>query len=243
MKKETAAHLLLGMLCLWMVWSAAAAEPRDMNMTAPRPDDGLSEYDAQFLRVLPGRWTEEYEEAGMALTLGEDGAMSLYCYRMDGSAAYTCAGSWSYEPVPDYGGRLTLLFTSTDNPGRAGTDYRVECVYEAYTESWVESDTQITYLLLNPPVSCSGVSPFEELYGDNAASLHREQGPNMRVVNCRNFVSLREERSKSSRRLSKVPLGAAVLAFPEDGEQNGFMYCVYQGVEGFILSEYLQRIE
>jgi hypothetical protein len=138
---------------------------------------------------------------------------------------------------------MTLLFTSTDNPSRAGSDYRVECAYEAYTESWVENDTRITCLILNPPIRCSGVSPFEEVYGEDGAALVREQGPNMRVVKCKEFVSLREERSTSARRLAKVPLGALVLAFPEYGEENGFIYCVYHDEEGYILAEYLQPVE
>ena len=90
--------------------------------------------------------------------------------------------------------------------------------------------------------SISGVSPFTEVYGEDCAgglALHREQGPNMRVVKCKEFVSLREARSTSAKRLAKVPLGALVLAFPEYGEENGFIYCVYHDEEGFILAEYL----
>ena len=199
----------------------------------------VSDYDAEFLKVLPGQWAEEYEGAGTVLTLEENGKMSLYCYGVDGGFAYTCEGTWSYEPVPNRSSELTLLFTSTDNPSYEGREYSVECEYAAYTESWVENDTLITCLILNPPISCSGVSPFEEVYGEDMAALHREQGPNMRVVKCKEFVSLREARSTSAKRLAKVPLGALVLAFPEYGEENGFIYCVYHDEEGFILAEYL----
>ena len=90
---------------------------------------------------------------------------------------------------------------------------------------------------------CSGVSPFEAYYGDPIPALHRDRGPNMRVVNCKEFVSLRETRSTSAPRLMKVPLGAKVLAFPEYGDAKGFIYCVYQGEEGYILKDYLQLIE
>ena len=203
----------------------------------------LSEYDAEFLRELPGQWAEEYEGAGTVLTFEENGKMSLYCYGVDGGFAYTCEGTWSYQSVPSASSLLTLLFTSTGNPLYEGREYSVECVYAAYTESWVENDTLITYLILNPLLSCSGVCPFEEVYGEEGPALHREQGPNMRVVKCKEFVSLREARSTSAKRLAKVPLGALVLAFPEYGEENGFIYCVYHDEDGFILAEYLQPLE
>ncbi len=202
-----------------------------------------AEYDDGMLSVLPGQWADEYEGAGTILTLEENGEMSLYCYSADGAFAYTCEGAWRYEPVPGYSGRLTLLFTSTENPQYAQSEYSVECVYDAYTESWVEDDTLFTCLILELPDSNGGVSPFEEVYGFDGAALYREQGPNMRVVKCKEFVSLREERSTSSARLAKVPLGALVLAFPEYGEKNGFIYCIYQDEEGYILAEYLQPID
>ena len=203
----------------------------------------ISEYDAEFLREVPGTWAEEYDGVGTVLTLEENGDMTLRCYSVDGAFDYSCDGTWSYQPVPDYGGHLTLLFTSTENPLYDETEYRVECVYDVYTESWVEDDTEFTYLILNPSISCSGVSPFEEVYGEDNVALHREKGPNMRVVKCKEFVSLREERSTSSKRLMKVPLGALVLAYPEYGEENGFIYCVYHDESGYILAEYLQPVE
>ena len=203
----------------------------------------LSEYDAAFLKELPGTWAEEYEGIRTVLTLEENGDASLEFSGTDGGFKYSYEGTWSYQSVPEYSSKLTFLFTYTDNPKYDETDYRVECAYAAYTESWVENDTFIMYLILNPPVGGSGVSPFEDVYGNNDMALHREQGPNMRVVKCKEYVSLREERSKSSTRLAKVPLGALVLAFPEYGEKNGFIYCVYHDEEGYILSEYLQMVE
>ncbi len=203
----------------------------------------LPEYDAEFLRELPGEWADEQEGTGTVLTLAEDGTASLYCYEVNGGSSCTCRGSWSYQPVPGYCGRLTLRFTATDRPDRAGSGYSVECAYNAYTESWVENDTLITCLLLEPPEEGNSGSPFEEAYGFDGAALRREQGPNMKVVKCSSYVSLRESRSTSSKRLAKVPLGAMVLAFPEAGDGNGFLYCVYHGTEGFILAEYLQPAE
>ncbi len=239
--KKTAVRCLLMMLCFLLALPMAGAETQRGADDAEAPV--LSEYDAEFLRKLPGEWTEEYEGVGARLTFEENGEMSLFFYGVDGSFAYTFQGDWTYEPIPDYSGQMTLRFTSTDHPLHSEEGYSVECTYEVYTESWVENDTLITYLILNPPISCSGVSPFEELYGDDSAALHKEQGPNMRVVNCKEYVSLRETRSKSAKRLAKVPLGALVLAFPEDGLKNGFISCVYQDQEGYILAEYLQSTE
>ncbi len=225
MKKKAAIQWLSAVLCLLLFLPAAVSEAADETEMRGR---------------LPGRWAEEEDGAGTVLTLEENGDMSLYCYSADGAFAYTCGGAGSLEFIPDYGERMTLLFTWTDDPRKAGEGYRVECVYEAYTESWVENDTLVTYLILDPQISCSGVSPFEALYGETNAALHREKGPNMHVVKCREFVSLRETPSTSAKRLARVPLGASVLAFPEEGETNGFIRCVYQGEDGYILAEYLQ---
>lgn len=201
-----------------------------------------NDYDRELLGILPGRWTAEYEGAETALTLEENGDMSLSCRGADGGAGYTCRGVWSMELTPNYSGKLTLRFTSTENPAYAGRAYGVDCEYEVYTESWVEEDTYHIALVFTE-TGCSGVSPFEEVYGESGVTLYRKQGPNMRVVKCKNFVSLREENNTSSKRLAKVPLGALVLAFPEYGEKNGFLYCVYHDEYGYILSEYLAPVE
>ncbi len=246
MKKHPAVKRMLGALCLLLFltaapgWTRPGAQAREETGEVA-PDSAF--LDTELLELLPGQWAEKNEEAETVLTLEENGAMSLSLSGLAGGTACAYSGSWSLESQPDAGSRLTLLFTSTDNPVRAGEDYSVICVYEAYTESWVENDTLVICLNLNPPVSCSGISPFEEITGFDGASLFREQGPNRRVVNCRSFVSLREKRAASSRRLAKVPLGALVLAFPEEGEENGFIACVYQGKRGYILSEYLQPAE
>ena len=85
-----------------------------------------------------------------------------------------------------------------------------------------------------------------EVYGEDVQgplALHREHGPNARIVNCRDYVSLRAKRSTGSARLAKVPLGAMVMAFPEFGGENGFTLCEYQGKTGYILTEYLELSE
>ena len=69
--------------------------------------------------------------------------------------------------------------------------------------------------------------------------------PNMRVVHCKKYVSLREKPSSSSRRLTTVPLGAEVLAWRDggaDGPEDDFLYCEYRGKTGYILREYLEPI-
>ncbi len=70
--------------------------------------------------------------------------------------------------------------------------------------------------------------------------------PNMRVVNCKKDVSLREKPSTSSRRLARVPLGAEVTAWRDGGsddeEAERFLYCEYGNKSGYILREYLEPI-
>ena len=182
--------------------------------------------DEELLRDLPGQW---------AVDVDDEGAVQVDAYD----------GTWSFELVTDGLDRLTLLFTSTDNPEYAGSGYRVECVYNVYGEGWDENDVHHEWMILEDG-KCSGVSPFEDIFGEAAGwsiGLHRETGPNMRVVNCKNYVSLRAKPSATSERRAKVPLGAHVLAFMEYGEQSGFLFCSYQGEYGYILSEYLEPID
>ncbi len=212
--------------------------------------------DAELLKMLPGQWTfndvfeteQEMQEADLVLTLGQEGEMSLHFSINGGEREYSYGGTWSSELITEASDetgtndRLTLNFTSTDNPLHAGSEYSVECVYYIYAEGWVENDTHITALILEMP-SCSGISPFEELLGYDAIALDRKEGPNMRVVNCKDYVSLRQKPSTTSVRLAKVPLGALVLAYPEAGERNGFISCTYHGEDGYILAEYLEPVE
>ena len=231
-KKMGKARLVTLLLVVLLALQVCAAAPAD---------------DAQQLKLLPGQWTltdEDQDESGQVetvlaiLTLGEDGRMSFYCP----GTGYVFEGAWAAAYMPDDLDRLILLFASTDSPEHAGSEYHVECTYGFYTESWVENDTGYTALILED-AGCSGVSPIEELLGFNGAALYRKQGPNMRVIKCRDYVSLRQTRSTSSTRLAKVPLGALVLAFPEEGEENGFISCVYRGEYGYILAEYLEPVE
>ena len=62
----------------------------------------------------------------------------------------------------------------------------------------------------------------------------------MRVVNCQNWVSLRDEPGKSSARLLQVSLGAIVTNCVRYNDE--FTYCEYGGKGGYILSAYLEDI-
>jgi len=88
-------------------------------------------------------------------------------------------------------------------------------------------------------IVCAFSALAEEDPGENL-------GPNMVVVNCKEFVSLREEPSTKSARLIKVPLGAGVVAWldggSDDPDEEEFLYCEYNGLSGYILREYLAAI-
>ena len=100
--------------------------------------------DAELLAMLPGQWTcddgveltdQEMVDTNLVLTLGENGQMSLHCTMNEGQYDYTYEGTWTSELVtemdPETGmtDKLTLRFTSTNNPLYDGSDYGVECVY------------------------------------------------------------------------------------------------------------------
>ncbi len=206
--------------------------------------------DAELEEILPGHWTcpseateEDPGEAGpVQLDFGKDGAVSIQCWYGE-EYGWTCEGTWSFELVTGGMDRLTLQLVWVDHPDRPGNGYATECVYNVYAESWTENDTEYTAFLLEETEDGNGDTPFRELYGYDGAAMYREKKPNMRVVNCSNYVSQREERSTSSARIMKVPLGAQVLASPEAGEENGFIRCIYHDKTGYILSEYLEMIE
>lgn len=61
---------------------------------------------------------------------------------------------------------------------------------------------------------------------------------NMEVVNCNEWVSLRELPSTSSKRLMKVYLGAVVNNCQQFGDD--WIYAEYDGKGGYILAKYLQ---
>ncbi len=60
----------------------------------------------------------------------------------------------------------------------------------------------------------------------------------MRVVHCKEWVSLREGPRKTYNRIMKVPLDAIVMNCRY--EKKGFVKCEYQGEEGYIMLKYLE---
>lgn len=60
----------------------------------------------------------------------------------------------------------------------------------------------------------------------------------MEVVNCADWVSLREKASASSARIAKVPLGARVNNCVQVSQN--FIYCQYRNVWGYIQRDYLR---
>ena len=63
----------------------------------------------------------------------------------------------------------------------------------------------------------------------------------MRVVRCKEYVTLREEPYKKSKALAKVPLDAVVYNCRTIPQKTSFVYAEYDGMEGYILVKYLQK--
>ena len=211
---------------------------------------GAGADDAELEKILPGHWTcpaeateEDPGEAGpVQLDFRKDGTVSVQCWYGE-EYGWTCEGTWVFELVTGGMDQLTLQLVWADHPERPGNGYSTDCVYNVYAESWTENDTEHTAFILEETEEGNGDTPFRELYGYDGAAMYRERKPDMRVVNCSSYVSLREKRSTASARIAKVPLGAQVLTFPEAGDENGFILCVYHDKYGYILSEYLEKIE
>lgn len=62
----------------------------------------------------------------------------------------------------------------------------------------------------------------------------------MRVVNCNEFVTLRDGPSTQANSVTKVPLGQVVEAYAFNDE---FFRCEYRGMDGFILASYLEPVD
>ncbi len=76
------------------------------------------------------------------------------------------------------------------------------------------------------------------VWAAGSAAADAPQG--MRVVNCSEWVSLRERPDRSSTRLARVPLGEVVInCAPSAG---GFVACEYAGQRGYILAAYLEPV-
>lgn len=62
----------------------------------------------------------------------------------------------------------------------------------------------------------------------------------MIVANCNDWVSMRTDADKSSERLAEVPKGAVVAC---RSQEQGFAYCEYDGMTGYIMTDYLEEAE
>lgn len=73
------------------------------------------------------------------------------------------------------------------------------------------------------------------------ASAENEFYGNMEIVNCSEWVSLREKPRTNAARIIKVPLGALVTQCQQYG--NGWVYAEYDGEQGYIQDKYVQVLE
>lgn len=67
-----------------------------------------------------------------------------------------------------------------------------------------------------------------------------DQNVQMRVIKCKEWVSLRVEPDSKSERITEVPLNATVFDCEE--ADNQFIRCTYNGQTGYILAEYLETL-
>lgn len=65
-------------------------------------------------------------------------------------------------------------------------------------------------------------------------------GEYMKVVNCKESVTLRKTASTSAREICQIPLGGVVYAIKEGA--NGFFMVEYNGMQGFVLKKYLGSV-
>lgn len=65
---------------------------------------------------------------------------------------------------------------------------------------------------------------------------------NMEVINCNEWVSLRQEPDTGAARIAKVPLGAIVTNC-KTTRTDGWVYAEYEDRSGYILAKYLQQCE
>lgn len=72
------------------------------------------------------------------------------------------------------------------------------------------------------------------------AWAQENEGVWMRVVNCEEWVSLREKPDAASECLAEVPLGAIVENCST--KNKAFTYAEYSGMSGYIMSQYLELV-
>jgi len=63
----------------------------------------------------------------------------------------------------------------------------------------------------------------------------------MKVVRCKEYVTLRNVPYKTGKALAKVPLGAIVYNCRTIKEKKSFVYAEYEGLQGYILVQFLDK--
>lgn len=69
-------------------------------------------------------------------------------------------------------------------------------------------------------------------------------GDVVQIVNCKSFITLREQPDTASTAIAKIPLGdQALMLFPVVGyDENNFSCIMWQGKPGYVLSDYLELV-
>lgn len=141
----------------------------------------------------------------------------------------------SYTPTPVYGNAyvvncdewVSLRSYASTSASRLCKVPLGACVEAYYYNSEFSECYYNGYhgYILNKYLSNSGYY-YDDYYDDYA-----------RVVNCKEWVSLRSSASTTASRICKVPLGAYVERYYYNSE---FSLCYYNGYCGYILNDYLQ---
>lgn len=90
------------------------------------------------------------------------------------------------------------------------------------------------------------VAVFAVMFSASVVQAHMGDYYWARVVNCNEWISLREYSSVESRRITKIPLGSLVKIYKGQlGERHsspmdGFYWTEYNGMRGWCLREYIR---
>ena len=99
--------------------------------------------------------------------------------------------------------------------------------------SCVVSHAQENYL----NVSSSAETAIQLAY-EHPGNRSRSQAMWAVVVNCREWITLRDEPSVYGGDLAHIPLGAQVMIY-DSPPQNGFYPAKYNGILGWVLKDYI----
>lgn len=89
------------------------------------------------------------------------------------------------------------------------------------------------------------IAVFAVMISASVAQAHMGDYYWARVVNCNEWISLREEPSTEAPRLARIPLGSLVKIYKgllgerHSSPMNGFYWTEYNGMRGWCLMEYI----